>query len=176
MGKHLAHSRTPLDQIKPQAIRYSLAKRIAIAEDVAAGYSYRDVATRHGVALATINAAVKDPQIQDIINPEVVERRRKTMAAIYEHQADMALSTLTPERWEKERALSVMIGAATATDKARLLRGESTENVSVKSVTEGLSSELELLKKRRQEIEKSMVIDAEIVTDVDELMASESVE
>lgn len=149
MGKHLTNSRTPLDQIKPTAIKYSFAKRIAIAEDAAAGYPYRQIAARHGVALATIHAAVKDPEIQELINPEIIERRRKTMAAIYDYQADIALSTLSRERWIKERASSTAIGACALTDKARLLRDESTENVSVRGLVETIANDMVELRKKR---------------------------
>lgn len=149
MGRHLATCRTPLDKISPNGIKYTLSKRIAIAEDIAAGFPYREVAARHGVALATIHAAVKDPAIQEMISPELVERRRKNMHRLYEFQADCALSSLTPEKWEKERPTSVVIAAATCTDKARLLRGESTENIAVRGTVEMLRDEaLELRKKR----------------------------
>ncbi len=152
MGRHLATSRTGTQEINPVAIRYTLSKRIAIAEDIKAGYTYREVAARHGVALATIHAAVNDPDIQNLIDDEIVERRRKTMAKIYEYQADCGLSALTPEKWNAAPAASIMTAAAIATDKARLLRGESTENVSMRGVVESFSSELLELKKKREQL------------------------
>lgn len=150
MGRHLAISRTSIDTIDPRSIRYTLAKRMAIAEDIAAGYSLTQVCARHGIAKSTASVIKNDPEINEMINPEMVERRRKSMAAIYEYQADMALSTLTRERWEKERPASVMISAATATDKGRLLRGESTDNVSVRGTVEMINSEVNELRKKRE--------------------------
>jgi hypothetical protein len=152
MGRHLATSRTGTQEINPVAIRYTLSKRIAIAEDIKAGYAYREVAARHGVALATIHAAVKDPDIQSLIDDEIVERRRKSMAKIYEYQADCGLSALTPEKWNAAPAASIITAAAIATDKARLLRGESTDNVSIRGSVEMINSEILELKKKREQM------------------------
>lgn len=156
MGTHTATSRTHNQEIAPNAIRYTLSKRIAIAEDIKAGYAYREVAARHGVALATIHAAVKDPDIQNLIDDEIVERRRKSMAKMYEYQADCGLTALTPEKWAAAPAASIMTAAAIATDKARLLRGESTDNVSVRGVVSSFSEELVELKKKREHLFSSV--------------------
>lgn len=152
MGKHIASSRTPGDMIAPTAIKYTLSKKIAVAEDLAAGFSLDEVSMRHGIAKSTAHEIRHNQEIQDLISPEIVDRRRKSMAKIYEMQADVALSTLTPERWEKERPASVMTAAAIATDKSRLLRGESTENVSIRGTVETINSEIAELKKKREQM------------------------
>lgn len=165
MGKHLAHSRTPGDMIAPTAIKYTLSKKIAVAEDIRAGYSLAEVSMRHGIAISTASEIKNNQEIQDLIDPEIVDRRRKSMANIYEMQADSALSTLTAERWEKERPASVMTAAAIATDKARLIRGESTENVSVRGVVESINSEMVEIKKKREMMDRAInsAIDAKSV-------------
>lgn len=152
MGRHEITSRTDHLSVAPTAIRYSLAKKLAVAEDIKAGFSLNQVCARHGIAKSTASYIKNDHELMDMLDPDLVERRRKSMAAIYEYQADMALSTLTPERWDKERAASVMTAAAIATDKARLLRGESTDNVSIRGVVDSFSSELVELKKKREHL------------------------
>lgn len=155
MGRHEITSRTEQAEmmaIAPNAFRYTLAKKLCIAEDIKAGYSLNEVCARHGIAKSTASAIKNDQELNDMIDPEMVERRRRSMAAIYEYQSDMALSTLTPERWDKERPASVMIAAATATDKARLLRGESTENVSIRGTVENINQEVLELKKKREQL------------------------
>lgn len=131
------------------SIRYTLSKKMAIAEDVAAGFSQREVATRHGVALATVSAVTNDQSIQDLITPEMVERRRRSMAKIYEYQADQAMGALTPDKFEKASVSQLVMAAAVCTDKARLLRGESTENVSLRGVVGDFSNFLTDLKQKK---------------------------
>lgn len=145
-------SRTPLQdkEVNPRAIRYSMAKRVAIAEDVAAGLSYREVALRHGVSKSTINAAVHSPEIQEIINPRIVEIRKRNLAASFDYHADVALSRLNPEKWDKASALQHIIGAATAVDKAKILRHEANVILGSDNVLNATLSELERIKKERE--------------------------
>lgn len=150
MGSHLATCRTPLDNISPTAIKYTLAKKIAIAEDFAAGFGYTKVCARHGVSRSTVHAIVHNQQIQEMINPEIVERRRKSMAGIYEYYADRAIESIDDEKLSKAQAPALMTMAAIATDKARLLRGESTQNIGVRTGVESINSDLLELKQKRE--------------------------
>ena len=146
---------------KPTAVRYSLAKRISIAQEVASGKSIDEVCEIHAVAKPTVIAAVKDPVIQELTDNTVTETRRKHLANFFEYNAERALMFIDEDKLEKMSAYQLMMIAAVGVDKARLLQGLSTENISIKSVKDALLSELDRLKKNRASVIK--VLDGDYI-------------
>lgn len=151
MGKHLAEHSPRDPEIAPTAIRYTLGKRLSIHADLQAGLGIRETARRHGVSPATVHAISKDTELAEMQDQAVVDARKKAMANYFDYNSDRALSTVDQAKLNAMNAYQLTMIAAVSTDKARLLRDESTENVSVRGVVEHIQKEmLEISEKRRK--------------------------
>ena len=160
MGQHLAHSRVAIG-VKPQAIKYSMARKLSILADLESGMSEREVAERNGCSPSTVNDIRHDPRIRDAHDPHVLSLRRKGLASQAYYIADKLLETIDDEAIQKMPPFQRFLGFGIMIDKARLIEGLSTENVSVVRAIDGLVADAELLKKRRLDID-AKVIEVEV--------------
>ncbi len=94
-----------------------------IAALAAGGKSNRAIARATGRAPKTVARVLKDPDVLDA-KANIEDR----LANRYEQIAIAALDSVSEDDLDRASFQQKIIGAATATDKARLLRGKSTEN------------------------------------------------
>lgn len=154
MGKHLTHDShiAKRNNINPMAIRYSLAKKLSIHADISAGMTEREVALRHGCSPATVHYIKTNEELNEIQNPIIVDTRRKAMANVYYWVADRLLDGITDESLNKLTPFQRIVASGICVDKARLVEGLSTENLSLSASFNSFQSELEQIKKKRLEL------------------------
>lgn len=93
----------------------------------ASGESYRAIARAIGKAPNTIKHYLKS---SPAVMVEVAEKK-KDLIALYGELAERMVVSISDKDIEKINALQRTIASATAVDKMRLLRDESTDNVSL---------------------------------------------
>jgi len=93
----------------------------------ASGESYRAIAQAIGKAPNTIKHYLKS---SPAVMVEVAEKK-KDLIALYGELAERMVVSISDKDIEKINALQRTIASATAVDKMRLLRDESTDNVSL---------------------------------------------
>ena len=76
---------------------------------------------------------------------EKIDRYKKHRADIYANLQTELLSGVTPDKIKDSSATQLITGAAILYDKERLERGQSTQNMSVASLIESHSTNLEAL-------------------------------
>lgn len=91
----------------------------------ASGESYRAIARAMGKAPNTIKHYLKS---SPAVMVEVAEKK-KDLIVLYEGLAERMVTSISDKDIEKINALQRTIASATAVDKMRLLRGESTDNI-----------------------------------------------
>jgi hypothetical protein len=156
MGRSLVVAERDKLKIPKNTIQYSLAKRIAIFTDIKAGIPYAEICVRHDVGKGTVSRISKDQQLQEMLDPRILELRKKHLAGLNYYVADISLSSITVGDVQKLNALQRGILAATNVDKARLLEGQSTENISVRGTVEHYESELSDIKARKEALFAAM--------------------
>lgn len=118
-------------------------KRIAILARLEAGDRPSEVARREKVSLTTVNAIRNDPFLRELVDIKAVEKTKEIMSAKFYLASDRLLDeAMRPEKLAKLRTTEGMMAAGIAVDKARLLEGKSTENVSIRGVVGHLQAQL----------------------------------
>ena len=126
-------------------------KRISILTRLNAGMKIRDVAKCEGVSTATVARIKNDPHLNALSDGKSIEKTKELLANKFYLASDQFLDEgLKPEKIGKLRSTEAMMAAGIAVDKARLLEGKSTENLSIRGVVSHLQAQLsdaELLRK-----------------------------
>ena len=118
-------------------------RRIAILARLEAGERPADIARREKVSLTTVQDIRNDPRLRELSDGKAVERTKELMSAKFYLASDRLLDeAMRPEKLSKLRTTEGMMAAGIAVDKARLLEGKSTENVSIRGVVGHLQAQL----------------------------------
>jgi hypothetical protein len=118
-------------------------RRIAILARLEAGERPADIARREKVCLSTVDNIRNDPHLRELSDGKMVERTKELMSAKFYLASDALLDeAMRPEKRAKLRTTEAMLAAGIAVDKARLLEGKSTENVSIRGVVAHLQAQL----------------------------------
>ena len=114
-------------------------KTVAVAKFLG-GQSYSEIAAEIGVPRANVYRWVQNYEGVDSFGfRELLDRVKAALPGQYfNYAARLANEAMSPEKIEKASTLQLMTAAGIAIDKARLIEGHSTENVSVvyRKVTE----------------------------------------
>jgi hypothetical protein len=131
--------------------RYNLATKIAIAAMQGTGLSATQAAAATGAHISTISRAWDNPELAEL-TPQVVQKTKSGLGGLFYKRALGSLLELTHEKLRESSALQLATTAGIMVDKARLMEGLSTENVSFRGVTEAIESDREKLMKRIEEL------------------------
>lgn len=122
------------------------------------GSSRREIAEKLGISKSTVHAFICQSKLDDISHNDLASKVKARMAS------DMILNAnslfdeaMTDEKIEKASTLQLVTAGSILVDKARLLAGESTENISVrvKHVNE-TDSELKSIREEIMRLEKGL--------------------
>lgn len=133
------------DAITPNSSTEMLqtGRRIAILAHLEAGDRPSDIARREKVSLATVHNIRNDPRLRELSDGKAVERTKELLSANFYLASDALLDeAMKPAKIVKLRTTEAMLAAGIAVDKARLLEGKSTENVSIRGVVGHLQAQL----------------------------------
>lgn len=118
-------------------------KRISILARLEAGDKPAEVARREKVSVSAVRQIQQDPYLRELVDSKAVEKTKEILSAKFYLASDRLLDTaMRPEKLAKLRTTEGMMAAGIAVDKARLLEGKSTENVSVRGVVGHLQAQL----------------------------------
>jgi predicted DNA-binding protein YlxM (UPF0122 family) len=109
----------------PQKINVQKAIKARLA-----GQSFQEIATAQGVSKSTVHDRIA-PLIKALPNAEEMAEIHKTQADCYAVLAYRAVHAITNEKLENSSARDLSIVAGVATDKSRLISGQSTQNTAV---------------------------------------------
>lgn len=137
----------------PTNQRLTTGKKIAIKAMLESGMSEWQVAEIEKVSRSTVNNVRHDPELEDL-RPDIVEKTKKYLASRFYVMSDHSLSkAMENQRMEKMNSYQLTMMGAVAVDKARLMDGLSTENLSVRGVNEQVINDAKDLSKI-----KSMIV------------------
>lgn len=118
-------------------------RRIAILARLEAGESCTEVARREKVSVSAVQSIKNDPHLRELLDGKAVEKTKEMMSAKFYLASDRLLEeAMRPEKIAKLRTTEGMMAAGIAVDKARLLEGKSTENLSIRGVVGHLQAQL----------------------------------
>lgn len=134
-------------------IRQALKGRLA-------GQSYDQIAKAQGVAKPTVWAALQ-PILKNLPNAENVELFQKQQANIFDAVSCAIVSSISNEDLTKATLQQKATSIGILTDKARLVSGQSTANLGISVLLQGVSAAAQL----HTAGDRSEVIDGEILVD-----------
>lgn len=112
--------------------RLPLAQQHSIKALLEAGASIRKAAKLSGVCNETV-LAIKRCKSLDL---ETVERIKKGLGAKFYDVADRSLDSITDDKLKHSSASQLVMTAAVATDKARLIEGKATQRTEFVDATD----------------------------------------
>lgn len=130
----------------------STGRKLAIVGDLAKGMTVPQVAKKYGLGRAAVIRVAQDPELYGITDKSAVSMTKKLLSSRFYQLADLALSHIDPDKLRKMDPYRLAFMSAIALDKARLLEGESTENLSFKGLALNIHATLENLKERKRAI------------------------
>jgi|TARA_R100000093_G_scaffold67268_1_gene38611 hypothetical protein len=96
------------------------------------GYTYQQVADICQVGRTTVNSWMNDPNIDLLGNTDLADKIKDRMASDLLIKSQMAFNqAMRPDKVEKASTLQLASTGGIMFDKARLLKGESTQNVAM---------------------------------------------
>ena len=116
-----------------------------------AGMSPSMIANQTGLQRQSIEVILNNERLQFLHNGRA-DIYRKALPMLLLELATSSITSIDPEELKKINPLQRVTLAAIAIDKARLLLGESTENISVREYVPQLMDEVELLMKQKAQI------------------------
>ncbi len=135
----------------------SMEEKAIIKLLYAEGRSYHAISKEHNRSPHTIKKYLSEPQTQN----EVAVKKQE-LADMYENMARKMVESITDENIKKINAYQRIVSSGICTDKMRLLRDQSTENIDLRT----LHLSLEELKRQEQELLK-IIGEKEEVAEVD---------
>lgn len=116
-----------------------------------AGMSPSMIANQTGLQRQSIEVILNNERLQFLHNGRA-DIYRKALPMLLLELATSSITSIDPEELKKINPLQRVTLAAIAIDKARLLLGESTENISVREYVPQLMDEVDLLMKQKAQI------------------------
>lgn len=147
---------------KPSNRWLSTGKKIAILAMLQNGIPAWQVAMMEGVSKTTVRSIELDPYLQQL-KPEIVEGTRKMLASRFYLLSDKSVDKASDdEKMDKMSAYQLTMMAAVAVDKARLMDGQSTENLAVHNISDNIrSSSNEMDAMKASLIKRFKILDAD---------------
>lgn len=136
-------------QAKNKAV-LSTGRKLQIVGDLGKGMTPRQVGKKYGIGTASVIRVAQDPELYGVTDKTAISITKKLLAARFYQLTDLALSHIDPDKLKKMEPYRLAFMAAISLDKARLLEGESTENLSFKGLALNIHATLENLKERKK--------------------------
>ena len=137
---------------KARREKLSTGQKMAIVGDLANGLKVPQVAKKYGLTYTAVVRAAQDPELYGLTDKSAVKVTKQLLASRFYQLADLALSHIDADKLKKMDPYRLAFMSAVALDKARLLEGESTENLSFKGLALNIHATLENLKERKRAI------------------------
>lgn len=120
--------------------RYTIGQKLAIKALQDAGLSAQEVAPLADVDRHTVVRIWNDPELDDL-SPQVVGKVKTGLNGLFYKRSLQALLAMTPEKYESASLLQIATTSGIMVDKARLMDGLSTENVSFRGLSQSIDSD-----------------------------------
>lgn len=134
---------------KPQRSWMSTGKKLAIRAMLQHGMSEWQIAAMEGTSRSTVNAIRNDKRL-DELNPALVATTKRMLSSRFYLLADKAVDRAgEDDRLEKMSSYQLAMIGAVSVDKARLMDGQSTENLAFKGVNEQVQTGLQDLERMK---------------------------
>jgi hypothetical protein len=137
-----------------------------ILQDYKKGMSQTDICKKHDISRTSFVSILNDPAFQDIMNPVYISGTKKMMANRFYQLADVCLNHIDFQKLERLDPYKLGVLASIALDKARLIEGQSTENLSFKNIGLSIVANLDQLKERKANL-LSMLSDSQKKTAIE---------
>lgn len=126
--------------------------KLKIAADHKAGMSYTQICVKHNISEKTLLNVLNDEIMQEVTSEPYINATKKLLSSRFYAIADMALNEIDPAKLRSMNPYQLGMLAAVALDKARLLEGQSTENISFRNLSVNIHSTLQQLQERKAEL------------------------
>lgn len=124
--------------------------KLRILQDLKETGSETLVCKKHRITKSVLAIIANDDSLGEVTDKVYVSQTKKLMASRFYQLADMALSHIDPGKLERLDPYKLGVLASIALDKARLIEGQSTENISFKSLAVNIHSTLDQLRERKK--------------------------
>lgn len=148
-GALLAAEAELTPEVRKRKQTLTTGHKLKILQELRSGKTERDVRLKHRLTKSALALIVMDDSLQEVTNEGYVRGTKEMLAARFYQVADMALSFIDPQKLERLDANKLVVAAAIALDKARLLEGQSTENISFRNLAVSIHGTLDQLKERK---------------------------
>lgn len=128
--------------------------KLRILYELKHGRAAEDICRAHRISRTSLALIACDDNLQEVSNVNYIEKTKKIAAARFYQLADVCLSHIDPRKLERLDAYKLGMLAAIALDKARLIEGQPTENLSFRNLSMSIQGTLNDL-----QIRKSKVLD-----------------
>ena len=125
---------------KQNGNRYPQTLRMVAATMLESGKSGLQVSKELGMGITAVYSVKDDPELQSLSNTEV-SYIKDGINKLVRKRGYQALKAMDEEKLRQSSALQLMTVAAISIDKSRLLDGESTQNINMRSVNANLDLE-----------------------------------
>lgn len=118
----------------------STGRKLVVKAMLESGLSYRQIAASENISLDTVHSIAYDPEIVEL-TPGLLDKTKRMLAGRAYLLADRSISKAGEEdRLDKMNAYQLTIMSSVMIDKARLMDGQSTENLALHTLSEQLQS------------------------------------
>lgn len=139
----------PIDEKRKQKT-LSTGRKYKILADLKSGMSADEVCMKHRISKTILALVMNEPQFQELTNSAYMNITKKVMANRFYQIADLCLSHVDTDKMQRMDPYKLVVAASIALDKARLIEGQSTENLSFRSLGLNIHASLDQLKEKKQ--------------------------
>lgn len=144
-----AESLLPIDERRRQKT-LTTGRKLKILAELKNGMPPEQVCVKHRISKTVLALIMNDSQFQEVTNNSFMNATKKMMANRFYQIADLCLSHVDTEKMQRMDPYKLVVAASIALDKARLIEGQSTENLSFRSLGLNIHTTLDQLKEKKQ--------------------------
>lgn len=126
--------------------------KLKIVSDFKNGLTQEQLCKKHNLTATMLAAILSDPQFQELTNSTFINSTKKMMSSRFYQLADLCLNHIDFQKLDRLDPYKLGVLASIALDKARLIEGQSTENLSFKSLGLNIVANLDQLKERKMKL------------------------
>lgn len=144
-----AEASLPVDERRRQKT-LTTGRKLKILAELKNGMSADEICVKHRISKTVLAIIMGDSQFQEVTNSSYMNATKKIMANRFYQIADLCLSHVDTEKMSRMDPYKLVVAASIALDKARLIEGQSTENLSFRSLGLNIHTTLDQLKEKKQ--------------------------
>lgn len=141
-------SRTNHQKSTPETLQNNTLTQLGVISLHEGGMSHALISSHTGIPKSTVNGILNNERLKNLSTGRV-EHAKRALPVMLLELAFLSVSSITFEELKRLNPLQRGTLAAIAIDKARLLLGESTQNISIRELVPRLQAEMEDLTKKR---------------------------